>query len=56
MLQPERFSSWARPTRVTAWTFRFINTCKQDDKMMLGELSSGEVMDVENYLMKMSQQ
>jgi len=26
-LQPERFSSWRRLIRVTAWTFRFINNC-----------------------------
>ena len=54
-LQPERFISWTRLTRITAWTFRFINNCKQDDKVMQGELSSEEVMDAENYLIKMSQ-
>ena len=32
-----------RLIRVTAWTFRFINNCKQDDKAMKGELTPEEV-------------
>ena len=46
-LQPEKLSSWTILTRVTAWTFRLIDNCKQDDKVMQG---SEEVMDAENYL------
>jgi len=42
-LQPERFSSWRKLTRVTAWTFRFINNCKQDKKIMEAELYSEEI-------------
>ena len=33
-----------------------VNNCKQDDKVMQGELSSEEVMYSENYQIKMSQQ
>ena len=33
-----------------------INNCRQDDKVMQGELSSEEMMHSENYLIKMSQQ
>jgi len=33
-----------------------INNCRQDDKVMQGELSSEEVMYSENYQIKMSQQ
>ena len=36
-LQPERF--WRRLIRVTAWKFRIIHNCKQDDKVMKGELT-----------------
>jgi len=50
-----RFSSWRRLIRVTAWTFRFINNCKQDDKVMKGELTPEEVVDAEIYLIKISQ-
>jgi len=54
-LQPERFSNWRRLIRVTAWTFRFINNCKQDDKAIKGELTPEEVADAEIYLIKISQ-
>ena len=49
-LNPTRFSSWRRLTRVLAWTLRFINNCKQHNKMRQVELSLEEVSDAENYI------
>ena len=51
-LNPTRFSSWRRLTRVLAWTLRFINNCKQHKKMRQVELSLEEVSDAENYIIK----
>ena len=51
-LNPTGFSSWRRLTRVLAWTLRFINNCKQHNKMRQVEVSLEEVSDAENYIIK----
>ena len=51
-LNATKFSSWRRLTRVLAWTLRFINNCKQHNKMRQAELSLEEVSDAENYIIK----
>ena len=51
-LNPTKFSSWRRLARVLAWTLRFINNCKQHNKMRQVELSLEEVSDAENYIIK----
>ena len=51
-LNPTKFSSWRRLTRVLAWTLRFINNYKQHNKMRQIELSLEEVSDAENYIIK----
>ena len=32
-LHPSRFLSWKRLIRVLAWVLRFINNCKQENKL-----------------------
>ena len=51
-LYPNRFSSWRRLTRVVAWVLRFINNCKQENKLKQVELSIEEISDAENYIIK----
>ena len=51
-LYPNRFSSWRRLTRVVAWVLRFINNCKQENKLKQAELSIEEISDAENYIIK----
>ena len=51
-LHPSRFSSWRRPNRVLAWVLRFINNCKQENKLSQVELSVEEISDAESYIIK----
>ena len=51
-LHPSRFSSWRRLNRVLAWVLRFINNCKQENKMSQVELSVEETSDAESYIIK----
>ena len=51
-LHPSRFSSWRRLTRVLAWILRFINNCKQDNKLTQVELNVEEILDAENHIIK----
>ena len=49
-LNPSRFLSWTRLTRILAWILRFINNRKQQNQMSQVELSIEEVLDAENYI------
>ena len=51
-LHPSRFSSWRRLNRVLAWVLRFINNCKQENKLSQVELSVEEISDAESYIIK----
>ena len=51
-LHPSRFSSWRRLNRVLAWVLRFINDCKQENKLSQVELSVEEISDAESYIIK----
>ena len=47
-LQPNRFSSWKRLTRVVSWILRFINNCRKESKLDQVELSAEEMSDAEH--------
>ena len=53
-LNPSRFFSWKRLTRVQVWVIRFMNNCKQvsKDKPGRGELTAEEISDAENHIIK----
>ena len=51
-LHPSRFSSWNRLTRVLAWVLRFINNCKQENKLKQVELNTEEISDAENHIIR----
>ena len=51
-LHPSRFSSWRRLNRVLTWVLRFINICKQENKLNQVELSVEEISDAESYIIK----
>ena len=51
-LQPNRFSSWRRLTRVVSWILRFINNCRKESKLDQVELSAEEMSDAEHYIIK----
>ena len=45
----ERFSSFTRLTRVTAWLFRFVNNCRKTGGRKLGPLLVDELLHAERY-------
>ncbi|XP_071095649.1 uncharacterized protein [Haliotis cracherodii] len=50
-LDPSRFSSWRKLTRVNAWIFRFLHNCStSDDYKMKGELTVEEIADSEHRI------
>ena len=51
-LHPSRFSSWGRLNRVLVWVLRFINNCKQENKLNQVELSVEEISNAESYIIK----
>jgi len=51
-LQPSRFSSWRRLIRVVAWTLRFIDNCRKENKLNQTELSAEEMSDAEYQVIK----
>ena len=55
-LEPERFSSWTRLIRTTAWVMRFINNCRQSvvDRSY-GELDVDELQDAEIFAIRRAQ-
>ena len=53
-LNPERFSSWKRFTRVHAWVNRFVDNCRVAKKEC-GELKSSEIEDSEVQAIRSSQ-
>ena len=55
-LQPKRYSSWTRLTRVLAWIYRFVNNCFLPiHKRSKGELLPEEIVDAEAELIKNAQ-
>jgi len=45
-LQPDRFSSWEKLNRITAWVKRFVDNCRvEKNKRQSGELSYDELKD-----------
>ena len=53
-LNPERFSSWKRFTRVHAWVNRFVDNCRVAKKEC-GELKPSEIEDSEVQAIRSSQ-
>ena len=50
-LEPSRYSSWIRLTRVTAWVYRFISNCRlHKEQRYNGELQSEEFEDAEVHI------
>jgi len=45
----ERFSSFTRLTRVTAWLFRFVNNCRKTGGCKLGPLLVDELLHAEMF-------
>ncbi|KAK3708823.1 hypothetical protein QZH41_007175 [Actinostola sp. cb2023] len=55
-IEPIRFSSWLRLTRVQAWIYRFLDNCRLPKaKRTPGELTSEEITDAEVYIIKKAQ-
>ena len=55
-LNPDKFSSWTRITRVTAWVARFIFNCKTAfDTRLKGELGVDEIDDAQFGLIQKAQ-
>ena len=52
----ERFSSFSRLIRVTAWIFRFVGNCRSKGSHTLGPLSVDELLHAERYWITVAQQ
>ena len=47
-LEPSRFSSWLRLTRIVAWVYRFLKNCRTTQKRIIeDELTEEEIKDAE---------
>ena len=56
-LNPLRFSSWRKLTRVRAWVNRFVENCQADkSQRALGELQADEIRNAEMQVIKNAQQ
>ena len=57
-LDPKRFSSWKRLTRVHAWVVRFVTNCQRSssDRLLGEELTVEEITDAERQIIKTMQQ
>ena len=53
-LNPKRFSSWKRFTRVQVWVCRFVDNCR-DHARQNGELKPSEIKDTEVQVIKSAQ-
>jgi hypothetical protein len=53
-LSAERFSSWKKLYRVTAWTLRFITNCSQPDRI-IGPLTQEEIEEAKMIHIKIAQ-
>ena len=53
----DRFSSYSKLIRVTAWTIRFINNCRpqRSNSQITPSLSVQEIVNAENYWLSQSQ-
>lgn len=55
-LEPKRFSSWLRLTRIQAWIYRFLNNCLlPNGRRTRGELTVEEIQDAEIRIIKAAQ-
>ena len=54
LLNPKRFSSWKRFTRVHAWVRRFVDNCRGRARQN-GELKPSEIEDTEVQVIKSAQ-
>ena len=55
-LEPKRFSSWSRLTRIQAWVYRFLDNCRMPTDMRIsGELMPEEIEDAEIQIIKKAQ-
>ncbi|XP_064627878.1 uncharacterized protein LOC135487738 [Lineus longissimus] len=55
-LNPERYSSWVRLTRVSAWVHRFVENCQQPvGQRRHGELDAEEIHDAEHQFIRQAQ-
>ena len=57
-LNPERFSSWTRLTRIQAWVMRFMSNChiSKNERLLDNELTAEEIIDAESHIVKLMQQ
>ena len=53
-LEPEKFSSWKRLCRTTAWVIRFIKNCKTTNRLN-GTLTPSEIQDAQNLFIRKAQ-
>ena len=54
-LDPSRFSSWLRFTRLVAWVCRFLDNCRKEERVH-GELTHEEIKDAETRIIREVQQ
>ena len=55
-LEPTRFSSWTRSTRIHAWILRFVQNCQLPSQARKeGELSPQEILESEGMIIKEAQ-
>lgn len=52
----DRFSSFTRLKRVTAWVFRFVNNCKKKEDKVTSCLTVNELISAESYWISLAQQ
>ncbi|XP_049523124.1 uncharacterized protein LOC119452753 [Dermacentor silvarum] len=55
LFSAERFSSWLRMARVTAWVKRFVDNCRSPTSHTEGSLTATEVQEAENIWFKQMQ-
>ena len=56
-LDPSRFSSWLRLTRLVAWVCRFLSNCRTvKEGGIHGELTAEEIKDAETHIIRELQQ
>jgi len=55
-LDPTRYSSWIRLTRVCAWVIRFVDNCRLPSLLRQhGQIAPHEIVDTESHFIKLAQ-
>uniref|UniRef100_L7LXX7 Putative tick transposon n=1 Tax=Rhipicephalus pulchellus TaxID=72859 RepID=L7LXX7_RHIPC len=55
LFSPEKYSSWIKMVRVTAWIRRFVNNCRSANHRRHGALSTQEVQEAEYLWFRQAQ-